>query len=71
MKTLQLQFVTAANKTASLSVTDPKPALTDEDVKQAMNAVLATQVFIDADGPFTGIKGAQIIERNVTPFAVN
>ena len=71
MKTLQLQFVTAANKTASLSVNDPKPTLTDEDVKQAMNAVLATQVFIDADEPFASIKGAQIIERNVTPFAVN
>lgn len=71
MKTLQLQFVTAKQKVASVSVTNPKAALTDEDVQQAMNSLLATSVFSDADGPYVGIKGAQLVERNVTPFTVN
>lgn len=71
MKTLQLQFVTAKQKVASVSVANPKAALTDEDVQQAMNGLLATSVFSDADGPYVGIKGAQLVERNVTPFTVN
>lgn len=71
MKTLQLQFVTAANKTAVIGVSEPKPSLTNEEVQQAMTALLATNVFADLDGPYAGIKGAQIIERTVTPFTVN
>ncbi|MEK4028269.1 DUF2922 domain-containing protein [Pseudobacillus sp. FSL P4-0506] len=70
-KVLQLQFATQLDKTATLSIENPKEPIDPLAVKQAMTAIIQSNVFNSTSGALTGIKGAHVIDRSVTPIPIN
>ncbi|WP_100332207.1 DUF2922 domain-containing protein [Bacillus xiapuensis] len=70
-KTLQLQFMTEAGKTSTLSLDQPKEPLDPAIVKQSMEAILDSQAFNSANGALVSIKGASLIDRTVTDISLN
>ncbi|WHY85891.1 DUF2922 domain-containing protein [Neobacillus novalis] len=67
-KTLELQFGTEFGKTANISVDNPKEPIDEEVVKLSMEQIIASGVFTTASGKLAAVKGARIIERNVTDY---
>lgn len=65
-KTLQLNFKTASDKKVMLTVDEPQPDLTEEQVSAAMQEVIDSGVFIVDDYPLAAIVSARIVERTVT-----
>lgn len=66
-KTLELQFVATSGET-SISLDSPKEPLDPAAVKLAMQQIVASQVFTSTKGMLTGVKGARVIERNVSEY---
>lgn len=66
-KTLKLNFVNGENKTTSLSLLNAKDGLSEEEVRQSMDKIVATGVF-EKDGVvmYASPKSAAYIERGVT-----
>ena len=64
--TLQMTFTNEANKKVSLTINDPRVDLTEVEVKNAMNEVIAQNVFTSSFGDLVAISGARIIDREVT-----
>ncbi|MFD2442809.1 DUF2922 domain-containing protein [Bacillus sp. CGMCC 1.16607] len=69
-KTLELQFSTELGGTARIAVDNPKEPIDEAAVKQAMEKILAAGVFFTATGKFVAVKGARVIERNVTDYEI-
>lgn len=69
-KTLELLFVTQEGKTASISIEDPKEPVDVNAVKQAMDSIIAANVFTSQSGDFVSKKGARVVERNVNEYEV-
>ena len=67
-KTLELQFVTEGGNNARLSIDNPKEPIEEAAVKQAMEEIIAAEVFYTTGGKFVSAKGARVIERNVTDY---
>ncbi|WP_066073552.1 DUF2922 domain-containing protein [Neobacillus soli] len=67
-KTLELQFGTEFGKTASISVDNPKEPINEVLVKQSMEQIIASGVFTTANGKLAAVKGARVIDRNVTDY---
>ncbi|MGB9790979.1 MAG: DUF2922 domain-containing protein [Thermacetogeniaceae bacterium] len=65
-RTLVLIFQTAGGGRLRISIPDPKPDLTAQEVNAAMNAVLAKNIFATSTGNATAILGAQIVSRETT-----
>lgn len=65
-KTLQMTFTTEQDKSVSLSIRDPREDLDEAAVRQAMQEIIANDVFTSASGSFVAIKAAKIIDRGVT-----
>ncbi|WP_243385416.1 DUF2922 domain-containing protein [Bacillus kexueae] len=69
-KTLELQFLNEEGKTVRLSIDEPKSTLTSEEVSQAMDVIISSDVFISNGGKFVSKKGARIIDRQVTEMTI-
>lgn len=69
-KVLQLQFKTASDKNYTLSVDAPKDSLTEQEISNAMVAIIDSEVFLVRGEPVATIKGAQIVDRQVTEYLV-
>ncbi|RFU63516.1 DUF2922 domain-containing protein [Peribacillus glennii] len=69
-KTLELLFVTEEGKTSSISIEDPIEPVDINAVKQAMDTIIAANVFTSASGDFVGKKGVRVVERNVNEYDV-
>jgi hypothetical protein len=69
-KTLELEFVTELGKAARLSVENPKEPIEEAMVKQAMEEIIASGVFTSTNGNFASVKGARVIDRNVTEYEI-
>lgn len=67
-KTLELQFSTELGGTARVAIDNPKEPIEPASVKQAMDQILAADVFYSATGNFVAVKGARVVERNVTEY---
>ncbi|MGQ9498147.1 MAG: DUF2922 domain-containing protein [Desulfotomaculales bacterium] len=63
---LEMRFLSAAGRTVTLSVPDPRENLTAAEVEMAMNTVISKNIFTSAGGDLTGIAGARIVERVTT-----
>jgi hypothetical protein len=71
MKTLELQFLTEDNKTVRIAVDEPIEPVDTVKVKDAMNKILASNVQTGTSGlPFTAVKGARLVEQNVTDYTI-
>ncbi|CAH0292642.1 DUF2922 domain-containing protein [Peribacillus sp. NPDC101481] len=64
-KVLELIFVTAEGKSATISVDNPKDPVGVNTVKQAMEKIIAGNVFVTSSGNFVDLKAARLVERNV------
>ncbi|XJZ28764.1 DUF2922 domain-containing protein [Bacillota bacterium Lsc_1132] len=69
-KTLELQFVTDAGKVARISLDNPKEPIDLAVVKQSMDQIIAASIFVNPAGVLVSPKGARVIERNVTDYAI-
>ncbi|WP_054768153.1 DUF2922 domain-containing protein [Lysinibacillus parviboronicapiens] len=65
---LELQFETTMGKTATITIDAPKPSITASDIQQVMATIIAGNVFEVKTGAFVAIKGARIIDRQVSTF---
>lgn len=68
MKTLELQFVTENGKTANITLESPKEPIEPNVVHSAMVELINTGVFHTPNGAIVAVKGARLIERNVTVY---
>ncbi|MBU8916022.1 DUF2922 domain-containing protein [Bacillus sp. FJAT-29953] len=69
-KTLELMFGTEFGKTARISVDNPKEPVDEAAVKQAMEQIIAADVFTSASGRYVASKGARVIDRNVVEYEI-
>jgi hypothetical protein len=69
-KTLELVFATKEGKTASLSIEDPKEPVDTNQIKLAMDQIIAANVFTSSSGEYVGKKGARVVERNVNEYEI-
>ncbi|PLT28585.1 DUF2922 domain-containing protein [Peribacillus deserti] len=67
-KTLELVFITADGKNSKISVEDPKEPVDVAAVKQAMDSILAANIFMTSSGDLTAKKNARIIDRTVQEY---
>ncbi|KZZ85224.1 MULTISPECIES: DUF2922 domain-containing protein [Bacillaceae] len=69
-KTLELQFVNEQGKTVTISVDAPKDSLTKDEIAEAMDGLMAANVFISGGGNLTSKKGARTVDRTVTEMEI-
>ncbi|GIN61713.1 hypothetical protein J27TS8_17060 [Robertmurraya siralis] len=69
-KTLELQFLTEFGQSQNLTVDAPKGPIDEAEVKAAMEAIIASNAFRSSKGRLANIKGARVIERNVTEYEI-
>ncbi|WP_018664809.1 DUF2922 domain-containing protein [Heyndrickxia acidiproducens] len=71
MKTLELQFLSEDQKTVHVAIDEPVEPVDTAKVKEAMTQMLAAQVLVSSAGmPLTSIKGARLIEQNITAYTL-
>lgn len=64
--TLELKFLSSAGKNRTLSVQNPLPDLTSEEARQAMDTIIAQNMFQKNDvNLYAAVKGARYVERTV------
>lgn len=68
---IELQFENASGGTVTYKFDNPVQPFNTADVKQAMNTIIAKNVFTSSGGDIVKIKDARIVERNVTEIPVN
>lgn len=64
-KRLELIFQNQAGSRATISIQDPREDLATEDVMDAMNLIIARNVFTSPGGDLTDVIGARIVIRDV------
>jgi hypothetical protein len=69
-KTLELQFATEMGGTARISVDNPKEPIELVTVKDSMNKIIAAGIFFSPTGNLVSVKGARVVERNVTDYEI-
>ncbi len=67
-KVLELLFETETGKTASIAIDAPKPNVTPTEIQQVMQTIITNNVFGGQAGAFMRIKGARLIDRQVSEF---
>jgi hypothetical protein len=67
-KTLELEFVTEFGKSARISIENPKEPIDEAAVTLAMEEMIASGVFTSTNGNYASVKGARVIDRNVTEY---
>lgn len=65
-KVLELVFKNAAGDKKVLNVTEPRDEITDAEAKEAMNAIIAADVFDTAGGKLTEAVEARVRTTQVT-----
>lgn len=69
-KTLELTFMLSNDKTFTLSITNPKPNLSEQDINAAMDTIVASNYFKRDGATIVGKKRARFVERAVTDVAL-
>lgn len=67
-KSLDLLFANTEGKTVRINVDEPKDSLTAEQIGQAMETIIQSNVFTSSGGSLVSKKGARIIEQTVTEY---
>lgn len=69
-KTLELQFVTDSGQSSNISLDAPKEPVDPVAVRTAMEGIIASDAFFSTKGKLVAVKGARVIERNVTEYEI-
>jgi len=67
-KRLILTFMDTTDKKISFSLDDPKPDLTESQVKAAMDLVVAKNIFVFNGANLAKTSTAQVVETTTTEF---
>lgn len=67
-RTLELRFKNEADRTVTVRVADPREDLTAGEIKAAMEAILAADVFSSTGGDLVGLVDARLVSREVTTY---
>jgi len=68
-ETLQMVFSTAQGRSTTISVSDPDPEITAQDVEAVMDSVIAKNVFETTSGDIVSKVRSQIVSRDVDVLA--
>lgn len=68
--TLSMTFLTSTGEKATMSVSDVKENLTQEEAVALMDAIIANDIFETSKGNFVAKSVAQVTERAVTKFEI-
>ena len=66
-KTLEMVFITAGERRATIRVPDPKEDLTGVQVKAVMDDIVAKNIFSVTSGELVQVHSARIVQREVIP----
>ena len=69
-KRLQMIFKNQGNSNVTITVDEPRDNITSEEVKLAMETIIAKDVFRTKSGKIVSIHGAKIISTEVTELEV-
>lgn len=69
-KTLQMVFQNQSGNNVTISLPDVKEDLTAENIKAAMNIIIAKNVFESSGGDLVALMSANIISRDVEEINV-
>ena len=69
-KTLELQFSTETGKVAKISIDHPKEPVDSVALKSVMTNIISSNVFQSSNGRLVTVKGARLLERNVTEYVI-
>ncbi|WP_428910021.1 DUF2922 domain-containing protein [Niallia sp. Krafla_26] len=67
-KTIELHFTSNLGKVVKLSVENPIEPIDPVKVKQAMDSIVAANVFGGKQGTLVSPKEARLVEHNVTEY---
>ncbi|KRG11937.1 DUF2922 domain-containing protein [Lederbergia galactosidilytica] len=71
MKVLELNFSSEEGKNVRITVDEPVEGLEAEQVKEAMAAILAADIFLDTEGkPLKEAKSARIVDKTITTIDI-
>lgn len=62
---LTMSFKNAADRTASYSLDDPRPDVTDVEVQAVMDDMLAKNIFNTSGGDLVSVSGAKITTTTI------
>ena len=65
-----MTFLTSTGEKATLSVSDVKENLTQEEAVALMDTIIANDIFETSKGSFVAKSAAQVTERAVTKFEI-
>lgn len=68
--TLSMTFLTSTGEKATMSVSDVKENLTQEEAVALMDTIIANDIFETSKGNFVAKSAAQVTERAVTKFEI-
>jgi len=64
-KTLEMTFLNTDGKPTKVSIENPTEPVDQVAVAQAMDQIIASDVFFTAGGDLVEKRGARVVERNV------
>ncbi|MBU5427898.1 DUF2922 domain-containing protein [Tissierella pigra] len=67
---LEMEFMDEANKKFVLSIDEPKSDLDSEEVKEAMEAILASNIFVSSNSDIIGLSEARIVYTTITKLDI-
>ncbi|AKS37828.1 hypothetical protein NP92_01380 [Anoxybacillus gonensis] len=69
MKTLELQFMNEEGKTVRFTIDAPREDVTEAQISQVMDVIIAANVFPSSGGDLIAKKGARLIDTTMTQWA--
>ena len=67
-KKLMMTFKTDEDKNVSISIDDPRENVTEQEIQNAMNIILNTDIFAPNGETLISLVGAKIVETGTTEF---
>ncbi len=65
MTTLELNFINEEGKNSKITLNNPRTDLTAEEVRTAMDEIIAVNIFTTSGGDFKQADSAKLITRDV------
>lgn len=65
---LVMSFMTSADKSASISIDNPKIDITEEKIKSTMGLILSKNIFAVDGEDFISLVGAKVTETDTTIY---
>lgn len=62
---LKLTFNTTGNKTFALSLDDPRPGLTANEIEAAMDTMIQRNIFLSPSGELTSMRDIRIVGTTI------